>query len=50
MALILKRERKDVLFQGKFAEKVLKRWYSKKNIKDGVGLVLTPTGMSTWRI
>jgi hypothetical protein len=28
MMLFLEREKKDVLFQGKFGEKVLKRWYS----------------------
>jgi hypothetical protein len=32
------------IFQGKPAEKVLRYWYSKKNIKDGVGLLLTPDG------
>ena len=31
-------------FQGKPAEKVLKFWYSKRDIRDGVGLLLTTDG------
>jgi hypothetical protein len=50
MTLFWERERKDVLFRRKFAEKLLKRWDSKKNIKDRVELVLTPIDTSTWRI
>ena len=35
---------RDMEFQGKPAEKVLKFWYSKRDIRDGVGLLLTPDG------
>jgi len=36
--------KRETQFQGKPAEKVLKYWYSKKNIRDGIGLPLTPDG------
>jgi hypothetical protein len=37
-------DEREIQFQGKPAEKVLRYWYSKKNIRDGVGLLLTPNG------
>jgi len=35
---------RSIEFQGKPAEKVLKFWYSKRDIRDGIGLLLTPDG------
>jgi hypothetical protein len=37
-------ELKFNLYNLRPAEKVLRYWYSKKNIRDGFGLLLTPDG------
>jgi len=36
--------KRGLQFQGKPAEKVLRYWYSKRDIHDGIGLLLTPDG------